>query len=80
MATRILARRLLAVLREAERQVDVVAEILVPGPLGPAGAKWLSRDAQAAASQAVNDAKRRWVEAQRAGAFTGCPRSDIHGS
>jgi hypothetical protein len=75
MATRILARRLLAALREVERQADVVAEILVPGPLGPAGAKWPSRDAQAAAAQAVHDAKRRWAQ-EAQGADKGCTHAN----
>ena len=67
MAARWLLRRLGAALREAERQADVVAEILAPGPLGPPAVKW-SRETQLDAEEAVRAAKRRWAQTQPHGA------------
>jgi hypothetical protein len=61
MATSWLARRMLAALRNVERQADLVAEILAPGPLGPPSIKW-PRETQEAAEQAVEAAKQRWAQ------------------
>jgi hypothetical protein len=60
-----LARRVLATLHKIERQADLVAEILAPGPLGPPAIKW-PRETQDAAEQAVEAAKRRWAQAHAA--------------
>jgi hypothetical protein len=57
-----LARRILAALREAERQADVVASILAPGPL--TGSAKLSHAEQVAAEEAVRAATLRWRPAQ----------------
>ena len=51
----------MAALREAERQADLVAEVLAPGPFGPPAIKW-PRKTQEAAEQAVEAAKRRWLQ------------------
>jgi len=64
MAASWLARRLGAALREAERQADLVAEIIAPGPLGAPSIKW-PRDTQVAAERAVEAAKSRWLQASR---------------
>ena len=61
MAASWLARRLAAALREAERQADLVAEVLAPGPFGPPAIKW-PRETQVAAEQAVEAAKQRWSQ------------------
>jgi hypothetical protein len=57
-----LARRVLAALREAERQADLVAEVLAPGPFGPPAMKSWSRETQEAAAQSVEAARRRWSQ------------------
>jgi hypothetical protein len=52
-------KRLLGALREAERGADLVAEVLIPGPLGLAGAKEPRETAEQAAKE-VNEARQRW--------------------
>ena len=66
MAASWFSRRLLAALHKVERQADLVAEVLAPGPLGPPAIKW-PRETQEAAEQAVEAAKQRWalLHAQR---------------
>lgn len=65
MATaRLLLRGALALLRELERQADVVAEVLQPGPLGLQAAKQ-PRDVQQSSAQLVQDAKQRWRDSVR---------------
>ena len=66
MASRSLLRRVIAALRDGEKQLDFVAEVLQPGPLGLAGAKETHAEA-AAAKAAVEAAKRRWAESRRPG-------------
>jgi hypothetical protein len=53
--------RCLARLREFERSLDVVAEVLRPGPLGLLGAK-LTKGEQAAARLQVERAVQAWRE------------------
>ena len=79
MAASWLARRVLAALREAERQADLVAEVLVPGPFGPPAMKW-PRETQAAAERAVEVARRRWAQAHAARHASRCSPAAEHTS
>lgn len=72
MAAAWLSRRLLAALRNIERQADQVAEILAPGPLGPPAIKY-PRETQEAAEQAVEAAKQRWAQAHTQRRTPGTP-------
>ena len=61
---KLMLRGAMALFRELERQADVVAEVLQPGPLGLQTTKQ-PRDVQQFAAQLVQDAKRRGRDSVR---------------
>ena len=61
-AARLLLRGALAALREVERQANVVADVLQPGPLGLTK---LPAPVRLSAAQLLEEAQRRWEDASR---------------
>lgn len=61
-AARLLLRGALAALRQVERQANVVADVLQPGPLGLTK---LPAPVRQFAAQLLEEAQRRWEDASR---------------